>query len=333
MEGKHVCLEDIAEAVNLSVNTVSRALNDKPGVNEETRLRIKSAARKLGYKPNAMARSLRGHSMNIIGVIIDDNTNPYLSEVLKGIESKAYQMGYHLLFFNSNFYLERELKAIDVLLQIRAKGIIMHPIRVTDKLVRTIENLMIPMVLFGTSSNGLKADTVRSDNVWGIKEMMHYLLERGYRNMAFLNLPEGMDASKTRWEGVCSALSEHGLPGDTVCQYHVRFEEGAYGVTHRLMTSTDRPDCIVCGCDLYASQAMEIIYDLGFTIPHDIGIAGYDNINFSKNFRVPLTTVSQPKGTIGELCMELLDMRIRGKGPKDYVEKVLRPTLIVRAST
>ena len=333
MVGKHVRIEDIAKAVNLSINTVSRALNDKTGVNEETRLLIKSTARQLGYKPNAMARSLRGHSMNIIGVIIDDNTNPYLSEVLKGIESKAYQMGYHLLFFNSNFDIERELKAIDVLLQIRAKGIIMHPIQVAERLVSTIENIRIPTVLFGTRRNGLKADVVTSDNVMGIMEMMYHLLKQGYRRIAFLNLPERMDVSEIRWKGICKALAEHGLPDNIVHQYHVDFEEGAYEVTHRLMTSINRPDCILCGCDLYAAQAMESIYELGFVIPRDVAVAGYDDIIFSKNFRVPLTTVSQPKGTIGELCMDLLDMRIRGEGPKDYIEKILKPTLVVRAST
>lgn len=332
MSSEPVRLEDIAAALSLSINTVSRALNNKPGVNEDTRQRIKIMAKNLGYKPNAMARSLRGHSMNIVGVIIDDNTNPYLSEVLKGIESKAYQLGYYLLFFNSNFDVQRELNAIDVLMQIRAKGIIMHPTQITDKLSRIINQSLVPVVLFGSRRGELNADSVRSDNITGMRDILTYLIKRGYQRIAFLNLAKGMDVSEMRREGVRKTLMEHGLPSETITEYNISFEEGAYGITRFLMTSINRPDCILCGCDLFAAQAMEMIYDLGYEVPHDIALAGYDNISLSKNFRVPLTTVSQPKAAIGEICMDLLDQRIRGEGPDEYVDNVLKPTLVVRTS-
>ena len=328
-----VTLHDIAKVVGLSANTVSRALNNKAGVSAETKEKISKIAKEMGYQPNAMARTLRGISSNLIGVIIDDNTNPYLAEVLKSIEEETRKRNYHILLFNSSFDTKREIEALRILAGIQACGVIMHPSSLNTQVEEAINNFYNPVVIFGISGSKLITDTVRNDNYFGMREMMRHLLSRNYKKIAFLNLPSNLSTTKERKKGVLAALSEAGYAEDYIDYHEVDFTDGAYAITKQLISKPDHPDCILCGCDMFAAQSMIAISDKGYSIPEDIAVAGYDNIAFSRSFRASLTTVSQPKKIIGQQCVDLLEKRIKKELVGDPVEIVLHPELIVREST
>lgn len=330
-----VTLKDIAQQLNVSANTVSRAINDKTGVSDEMRATIKSVSAAMGYQPNASARALRGDSMKIIGVIVDDNSNPFIAEILKYIEQEFSHRGYHILLFNSRQNPKIEVESMQFLSRIQANGVIIHPYGIAKELRHAMLDVPFPVVLFGMKSNDLpRIDCVRNDNVGGAKLLMEHLLTQGYRNIAFLNMPRHIPASHERWQGVELALTQAQDNSVVVTQYFADEVGDVAQWAQAIATDrSNRPDCIFCGSDLYATWVMPALLDANVSIPEDIGLCGYDDMAFSKMLRVPLTTVSQPKQLIAKTCAELLYARFENPHQKNSVEHVLAPQLMVRQST
>jgi LacI family transcriptional regulator len=328
----YIRLEDIAKEVNISVNTVSKALNGKPGVNNRTRQRIMETAERLNYKPNELARSLRGQASSIIGVILDDTASPYFNEVLKGIDEEALELGYYVFLFNSGMKREREVMALDLLQRMRVSGIILHPIELDDALVEHIDKAAIPIVLFDVINNGLKFDNVCNDDRLGMKEITRLVLGKPYHNIVFMNIRENSAPASERLAGVYEALAEAGKDRASIKVY-TNTHTNAYSLTRSLMMQPDRPDCLLCANDMVATQAMEAIYDVGLAVPDDVALTGYDDVSYARVLRVPLTTVSQPKTTAGRQCVNLLHQRIMKNGPDHPVKLMLKPEIITRKST
>ena len=328
----YVRLQDIAREVGISVNTVSKALNGKPGVNQQTRQHILDVAERMNYKPNYLARSLRGTPSNIIGVIVDDADSPYFIEVIKGINDEALELGYYVFLFNSSMSRERELMALEMLQRIRVKGIILHPTELDEEMIMYIDKVVVPIVMIDVISNNLKFDNVCNDDRLGMREMTRLVLSQSYRNIVFLNIRENSAPAIERLAGVYDALAEAGRDKSTIKVYS-NTHNTAYGLTRGLMLQSNRPDCLLCANDMVATQAMEAIYDVGLTIPDDVAITGYDDVPYARVLRVPLTTVSQPKALAGRQCVSLLHQRITNTGPDHPVKSILKPEIIVRKST
>lgn len=328
----YVRLQDIAKEIGISVNTVSKALNGKPGVNNRTRQRVLEVAERLNYKPNDLARSLRGQTSNIIGVILDDTTSPYFSEVVKGIDDEAQALGYYTFLFGSGMKRDRELKALDLLQRIRVNGLILHPTELDEELVSHINKAAMPIVMFDVVNNNLRFDNVCNDDRLGMKEMTRLVLEKQYRKIVFLNLRENSAPAIERLAGVHDALAEAGLEESFIKVYN-NTHLNAYSLTRGLMMQEERPDCLLCASDALATQAMEAIFDVGLSVPGDVAITGYDDVSYARVLRVPLTTVSQPKERAGRQCVSLLHQRIMKSGPDHPVKLILKPEIIARKST
>lgn len=329
---KYARLQDIAREVGISVNTVSKALNGKPGVNPQTRQRVLDAAEKLNYKPNYLAQSLRGTPSNIIGVIVDDADSPYFIEVVKGINDAALELGYYVFLFNSAMNRERELMALEMLQRIRVKGIILHPTELDEEMITYLNKAVVPIVMIDVISNNLKFDNVCNDDRLGMKEITRLVLSKPYRNIVFLNIRENSAPAIERLIGVYEALAEAGKDKSTIKVY-TNTHNTAYGLTRGLMLEPNRPDCLLCANDMVATQAMEAIFDVGLSIPDDVAITGYDDVPYARVLRVPLTTVSQPKALAGRQCVDLLHQRILNTGPDHPVRIILKPEIISRKST
>ena len=328
----YIRLQDIAREVGISVNTVSKALNGKPGVNQQTRRRVLDVAEKMNYKPNYLARSLRGMSSNIIGVIVDDADSPYFIEVVKGINDEALELGYYVFLFNSGMSRERELMALEMLQRIRVKGIILHPTELDEEMISHIDKAVVPIVMIDVVNNNLKFDNVCNDDRLGMKEITRLVLSQSYHNIVFLNIRENSAPATERLAGVYDALTETGKDKSTIKVYS-NTHKNAYGLTRGLMLQPNRPDCLLCANDMVATQAMEAIFDVGLSIPDDVAITGYDDVPYARVLRVPLTTVSQPKVLAGSQCVSLLHQRIQSTGPDHPVRLILKPEIIARKST
>ena len=328
---KHVRLKDLAEELGLSVNTVSRALNGRAGINEETRARIEEAARRHNYTPNEMARGLRGYSPRFIGVVVDDSASPYFAAVIKGIEDESTALGYYTLLFNAGMNRERELRALEMLERIRVCGIVFHPSGLYPEIVDALRRLTMPVVLFDILTNELPYDSVNNDDRQGMKTLTSFVLNRGYRRIAFLNLRDGSPPALNRLAGVYAALDEANLARSLVTVYPntVRI---AYSLARSLLAQPNRPDCLLCANDAIAVQAMEAVMDAGLSIPGDVAVTGYDDVSYAHMLSVPLTTVAQPKEEAGRISMQLLNARITGTAPDDPVRLMQKPEVKIRKS-
>ena len=327
----YIRLQDIAQEVGVSVNTVSKALNGKPGVNQHTRRRILDVAEQMNYKPNDLARSLRGQTSNIIGMIVDDAASPYFVQVTKGVYGEALELGYYVFFFNSGMNRERELMALELLQRMRVNGIILHPTELDEELIGHINKAVVPIVMIDVISNNLKFDYVCNDDRFGMKEITRLVLNKSYRNIIFLNIRERSAPAIERLAGVYDALAEAGREKSSIKVY-TNTHDNAYGLTRGLMMQPNRPDCLLCANDMVATQAMEAIFDVGLSVPGDVAITGYDDVSYARVLRVPLTTVSQPKELAGKLCVSLLHQRILKNGPDHPVKLILKPEIISRKS-
>ncbi len=324
-------LKDIAKELGLSTNTVSKALNGKPGVNEETRRKIEQTALRMHYTPNEMARSLRGYTPMFIGIIVDDSASPYFAEVIKGIEDESATLGYYTLLFNAGMNREREQRALEMLQRVRVSGIVFHPGNLDGETISTLKRLTMPVVLLDVLPNDLSCDSVNNDDRYGMKMLTSLVLSRGFERIAFLNLREESPPAVNRLAGVYDALDEAGKSRDFI-QVYPNASKNAYSLAYSLMTKPNRPDCLLCANDTTAAMAMEAVLDCGLSIPGDVSVTGYDDVSYARLLRVPLTTVSQPKKDTGRVAMQLLHARIKGTGPDEPVRFMEKPEIKIRKS-
>ena len=207
-------LQDVAEAVGLSANTVSRALNDMPGVSAATRARIKAEAERIGYVPNVHARSLVLGSPRTIGVVVTDLANPYFNDLVSEIEDQAFTAGYNLLLLLSDEDPERERLAIETALRAGVDGVIGVPVQGRTNPWTAITRAGIPLVLTTRELPELEVDFFSNDNEAGGRMTTNVVLERGARDPLLIEEDLQISTVEHRITGFRQALEEHGIPFD-----------------------------------------------------------------------------------------------------------------------
>ena len=325
-------MRDVAKATGFSVNTVSRALSDKPDVNEETRKTIVEAATKMGYRPNKLARSLRSKKTHTIGVIVADIANPYFGALVKGVEKEARKRHYSVILLNTDEDYERESEAIQVVLEERVDGIIISP---TQKETGTVKNLLqlgIPFVLFGRRFSDLETNYVVTDDVHGGFLATEHLISLGHRRIGMINGPIHISSAKERFQGYREALGRYGLKQDQslVTAGAVTMEDG-YEVAESLLNKNPRPTAIFAFSDFVSFGVMKAIRKVGLKVPEDISVVGYDDNQFASCSETPLTTIHIPKEELGINAAKVLKEQFDANQPIKKVE--LPVDLIVRQST
>lgn len=331
---KITTLKDIAKEVGLSATAVSKALNNKGGISKEKENIIKETANKLNYAPNTIAKSLRLKNTRTIGVVVSDSSQSFFAKVVKGIEDTATNLGYSIILCNTNQDIEKERNAIRVLLSKRIDGIALASSMLTNiRDMVFLKSLGIPFVFFIRRSESDEADYVANDNILGAYMMTNYLLKTNKDKIHFLNLNEESPSGKDRLVGYRKAYEENGMKFDNSRIYYLKptIEEG-YIMMRQLLDRGEDVKTVFCGCDVIGIGVMEAILEKGLRIPEDIRVAAYDDIDFAAYLRIPLTTVRQPKYSIGCKGTELLVSKI--KNPHSKVQHViLKPELVIRQST
>ncbi len=325
-------IKDIAEKAGVSYATVSRALNGKYGVNQETRRQIIEIASTMNYSPNAIARGLVKKQTHTIGLIIPDITNPFFPEVARGVEDFSEKMNFSIFLCNSNWDKNKESRYVKLLIEKRVDGLIIAPSRsiITgdDRLVYS----RLPVVLMSGVQSGCGTASVVVDNVKGGYIAGKHLIDKGRKNLCFLGGAEDSFSVKERYEGFLDAVKSSGL---ILSEGMVRFgdyrQKSGYSIMKELLEGSSRPDSIFASNDLLAIGALEAIQEKGLKVPDDIAVIGFDNIATAAFQGVELTTVEHPKYRMGELAAEMLLSRIGAQGEVSKDERVvLEPELIVR---
>lgn len=328
-----VTLKDVAKEAGVSAMSVSKALNNKPGVSDETRQRILEVAQKMQYTQNLVARSLRVDETKTIGVVLSDCSELVANKVLRGIQDVASKQGYSVILSNTDHNAEAERVAAQTLISKRIDGLILvAPQLFSNEDIAWLQGFGVPFVLLMRQNGQATIDTIINDNYLGGYQTMEHLIGVGCKSFAFLLLRNSI-ISQERLNGYRQAMHDYKIDEKNCLFAEVKpFYEEGFSAVNTMLDEIRKCDAVVCACDAVAIGAMSALLDAGIRIPQDISITGYDGVDFCKYLRVPLTTVAQPLYEIGYQGTEVLLDRI--KYPQSPVRKlVLKSELIVRESS
>lgn len=331
-----VTIDDIARTVGVSKSSVSRALNHVPGgVGAEVADRVLQAAQDLGYVPNAIAASLKNQRTKTVGLILPDLGNPFFALVAAGIEAEISDAGYTLLIANTANDHDREISLTRALLERQVDALLIASTGPAGGHLQLALDRGVHVVLLDSHPRRLMADCVMADNRRGAADAIGHLLELGHTEIAVITGLLANDSSAgERLEGVRRALKAAGLtlpPRRCVSgDYEMASaEEGA----RQLLCSPDRPTALFVTNNLMTLGALRAIAQLGLSVPGDISLVGFDDMDWYPVANPPVTAVAQPAYEIGARAAQRLLLRIRSRR-RLKPEKILLPTeLIVRAST
>jgi LacI family transcriptional regulator len=330
-----VRLKDIALQAGVSVMTVSKALRDAPDVSGATKNRIRSLAKQMGYVPDTAAQGLRTRSTKLLGLIVSSLTNPIFARIVLAIEERANELGYDLILAHTHNKADREAAAIQRFLARRVEGLIVSPVyrlATEDRVYRELHANGTPSIILGHTAPFCSAFlNVACDDSAGSNAITKHLLAQGHKRIAFLAGPPVTPWTRERFEGYRRALREANLDVDDklVFQAGRSIEDGAKA-TLQMLNEGEVPTAIQCVNDMVAVGAVETLLQQGYRVPEDVSVTGFGNILLSQHFRVPLTTVRQPKFHLGQAAMDVLQQVLKGERPES---RRIPAELVVRDST
>lgn len=336
MNHKRVTLEDIAREVGVSSQTVSRAINNKGRINSATRARVLAAAERLGYQPNAVARSLRAKRTHTIGFISDEiGTSPFAGQILQGAQDLAWEHDILLLSVNTSRQEGLKQAAVNTMLNRQVDGIIYaamyHRAVNPPAIIRKT-----PTVLLDCFVPNRSLPSVVPDEQLGGYTATRYLLEKGYRQIAFINHSVEQPAAFGRLAGYRQALTEFGIRINPLLIAADRaVVGGGYRAAQEILKVNPRPEAIFCFNDRMALGAYQALNEHGVKIPDDIAIVGFDNEpDFATWFRPPLTTLQLPHYEMGQWAVDHLLWLIENpeQAKRPAVQKMLECPLVERES-
>lgn len=318
---------------------MSRALNDHPSISKATKENVRQAAKRLNYRQNKLASSLRSGRTHTIGVIIPSAEISFFGSVVHGIEKVARSNGYSVLLFQSNEDPACEAEGIEVLMQSNVDGIIASVAKETVRYDHYlgVKKRRVPLILFDRVDDSLEVPSVVIDDYKGAYMATVHLIEQGYKRIAHISGQQHIKIFNDRLRGYADALRAHGIAveDDLIIYGKVSVESGR-ACTDRLLEQTNPPDGIVAVEDFTALGAMQAIKRHGFAIPREIGLIGFANEAFSSYITPSLSTVDQQTVKMGEKAAKLfMDLARRKKEKsKSMPEKiVLEPLLQIRDSS
>jgi LacI family transcriptional regulator, galactose operon repressor len=326
-----VTLEDIARALNVSKMTVSRAINNHPEINGQTRARILAAAQKMNYRPNQFARALTTNHSYLIGIVVPDLMHSYFAEICRGVESQARPVGYQNLICSTDEEARKEMDEIEALLS-RTDGLIVASALAKSeaKFYRRLLSEGANIVLIDRVLDGLRCSAVTTDDVEVGRLATQHLIKLGHRRIGHLRGPN-VSTSLKRFEGYQQALSKaHLKPLVHECGFT---EADGYRAMQQWIAKGSLPTAIFAANDPAAIGAMAALSEAGLSVPEDIAFVGAGNIHHGDMLRVPLTTVSWSTSAMGQEAANLLLELIDGnKKTRRHRTITLPPQLIIRRS-
>jgi LacI family transcriptional regulator len=324
----------VALRAGVSKATVSRVLNDSKPVNEETRQRVIKAIEELEFTPNPAARSLVYKKSKIIGVIVTDISNLFVSVLVRGIEEVASSKGYSILICNSYKSTAKELELLNVLKSKRADGIIFLTSNLQPEHKKIIRSSSEPFALVNAGCDKLGAISVSIDNYKAAYDMTSYFLDKGYTRVGMIyTYFEDKYPGEERYRGYRQALKDYNVEFDErlVVAGDLEADDG-YRAVQTMLGSKVLPQALFVACDLMAFGVIRALRECGLNVPEDLEVAGFDDVPMATYFQPSLTTVHQPIDQMGRLVAEELVKVIEGANV-EKMEIVLPHKIICREST
>ncbi len=328
-------MKDIARALDVSVMTVSKALRNHSDISEATRRRVLQLARKLGYQPNWVARSLVSRRTYMVGLVIPDLMHSFFAEVAKGAASLLEPAGYHIVILNSEEDPQTEECQIAALLARNVDGLILASAQRngTTRLFRTLEERTVNYVLIDRLPTGARAHYVGCEDERIGEMATEHLIRQGCRRIAHLRGPD-IPTGIGRYRGYRRTLARHGLKAPERYVMPARHhDEAGYEAMQKLLRLRPVPDGVFCYNDPVAAGAIRAILEAGLRVPEDVAVIGSGNVHYSDLLRVPLSTIDQNSLEIGRRAAGLLLELIESKRALNPRRIIIEPRLIVRQSS
>ena len=324
-------IRDVARAANVSVATVSRALNEHANVSRQTRDRVKTVARELGFVPSGAARSLITRRTQTIGVLLPDLHGEFFSELIRGIDTAARGHGLHLLLSGSHGDRAEAASAIKAMSG-RVDGLLIMSPHLDARALADNLPRGWPVVLMNTRGEGVQAACLTVDNYGGAYAMVRHLVGLGHQSIVFIGGPEPNFEAQERLRGYREALAQL-LPGSEPLVLPGEFtEESGWRVGNRILAMQPRPGAIFAANDAMAIGCLFCLGEAGVQVPHDVALVGFDDIPLARFVNPPLTTVRVRIAELGSMALERLALSIETKNFGSIKPQTLRSELVVRTS-
>jgi LacI family transcriptional regulator len=328
-------IHDVARKAGVSSATVSHVINNSRFVSPETRARVVEAIDALRYRRDGVARSLRRARTSTIGVVISDITNPFFSDLVRGIEDRIYgrEEGFNLILCNTDEDATRERMYLDVLQERRVEGLIIVPAGDNEDCLNELVISGLPVVFADRTVEGVEADTVLVDNVDGTFRLTQHLVGLGHRRIGVLQSERAATSVAERILGWRYALEGARIGADAaLVTKGGRTIEDARQAGLSLLDDPGRPTAVLCTNNIMTLGMIQAIADLGLRCPDDIAVVGFDDFPWATAFSPRLTALAQPAYAMGTEAVDLLFARIAQGSLGRAVRRVLKGSLIVRAS-
>lgn len=332
-------LKMLAQHLNLSVSTVSRALNDHPDINENTKIKVKQLAKSMNYTPNIFAKGFRKHKSNIIGVIVPNITHYFTATIVRGILEQASIQGYRVIISESDNDVIKQNEMLHTMIQFGVDGILAS----LTKMTRDIDNILpivdtLPLILFDKVSDKIPCTQITINDEEAAFNAVEHLINIGKKRIAIIKEREFSYTSEKRYAGYLRALKEHNIEIDEKIILSVDDISLMQGkrMANILLSIKKRPDAIFAITDTAAIGVIQILNKFNIKIPEEIAVVGFSNSKHSTIIEPKLTTVNQPGNAIGKTAIKYLINEIENDNEADLIMKKtveIKTELIVRAST
>ncbi|WP_400076537.1 LacI family DNA-binding transcriptional regulator [Winogradskyella sp. R77965] len=339
MKKKITTLKMLAQALDLSISTVSRALNDHPDISDETKKKVRLLAQSMNYTPNIFAKGFRKHKSNIIGVIVPNITHYFTTTIIRGILEEASIKGYRVIISESNNDVIKQKEMFNTMIQFGVDGILAS----LTKMTKEINNILpiintLPLILFDKVSDKIPCTQITINDEEAAFKVVEHLINIGKKRIAIIKEREFSYTSEKRYAGYLRALKEHDIEIDEkiiISVDDISLQQGKR-MTNILLSIKRKPDAIFAITDSAAIGVIQTLKKFNIKIPEEIAVVGFSNSINSTIIEPKLTTVNQPGNIIGKNAIKYLIQEIENDTDNDFaINKTIevKTELIVRDST
>ncbi len=333
-------IKDIAKALGVSTSTVSRALKGSYEIGAETKKMVQEYAQKVNYSPNPIALSLKDQKSHSIGVVVCEVANDYFSQAINGIESIAYNLGYHVIITQTHESFERETVNVKHLLSRHVDGLLVSlSAQTTDtSQYKYLHDKGFPIVFFDRVAADIDTHKVIANNFKASFDATELLVQSGFKKIAHLTSSNNLSITQERFKGFKAALDKYGIEFNPhylkYCEHAGTIPGEIEVAVKDLLAMDDRPAAIFVAADRLTINCVSILKKLGLKVPGDVAIAGFTNSDVVELFDPPLTVIRQPAFKIGQMATELLIKTIESKWPvEEFTTAQVEAELIARSSS
>lgn len=335
-----VTIKDIAKELGISASAVSKALKDSYEISDKTKKLVLECARRLNYKPNPMARSLKLGKSKSLGIVISTIDNHFFSQVINGIESVAYSRGYHVIITQTHESYELEVSNVDHLTMRAIDGLLISLSTETKDIghIKSLHEKGLPIVFFDRVNDELDTHKVIADNYKGAYDATNHLIASGYKRIAHITSSFNVSITAERLKGYKQALEENSIAVDPqyikYCPHGGKDLDEIEIALNELLNLNEKPDAIFTASDRITTTTLSLLHKLHVKIPEQIALLGYTNTQLANVLNPSLSQVYQPGFEIGKRATEMLIQLIESRRPVTEFETVVLPAeLFIRDST